>query len=97
MSFGTATVGNTTGSKNETLTNTQNTTLTFSSITITGKDPTDFNITGNTCGSATGAQSECIVSVDFAPKAKGARTATLQFTDSAGTSPQTVNLAGTGQ
>jgi hypothetical protein len=97
MSFGTATVGTTTGSKNETLTNSQNTTLTFSSITITGNDPGDFNITGNTCGSETGAQSECIVSVDFAPKAKGARTATLQFTDSAGTSPQTVNLAGAGQ
>jgi hypothetical protein len=97
MSFGTAAVGNTTGSKNETLTNSQNTTLTFSSITITGNDPADFNITGNTCGSATGAQNECIVSVDFAPKAKGTRTATLQFTDSAGTSPQTVNLAGTGQ
>jgi hypothetical protein len=97
MPFGTVTVGNTTASKNDTLTNVQNTTLTFSSITITGNDPADFNITGNTCGSEIGAQSECIVSVDFAPKAKGARTATLQFTDSAGTSPQTVTLAGTGQ
>lgn len=97
MPFGAAKVGTTTASKNETLTNNQNVTLTFNSITITGNDPGDFNITGNTCGSATGAQSECIVSVDFAPKAKGTRTATLQFTDSAGTSPQTVSLAGTGQ
>ncbi len=97
MAFGTVAVGTTSGQKNETLTNNQKVELTFSSITITGNDPGDFNISGNTCGSEVGAQSECIVTLDFAPKAKGARTATLQFTDSAGTSPQTVNLTGTGQ
>jgi hypothetical protein len=97
LSFGTVTVGTTSASKNETLTNNQKTTLTFSSITITGKNSGDFNITGNTCGSGIPSQSECIVSVDFAPKAKGARSATLQFTDNAGTSPQNVNLTGTGQ
>ena len=95
LSFGTVTVGTTSASKNETLTNNQKTTLTFSSITITGKNSGDFNITGNTCGSGIPSQSECIVSVDFAPKAKGARSATLQFTDNAGTSPQNVNLTGT--
>jgi len=97
LSFGTVTVGTTSASKNETLTNNQKTTLTFSSIAITGKNSGDFNITGNTCGSGIPSQSECIVSVDFAPKAKGARSATLQFTDNAGTSPQNVNLTGTGQ
>ena len=97
LSFGTVTVGNTSGQKNETLTNNQSTTLTFSNIAIGGNNPADFNIVGNTCGSGTPGQSQCIVTVDFTPKAKGARTATLQFADSAGTSPQSVNLTGTGQ
>jgi hypothetical protein len=97
LAFGAVTVGAKSAQKNETLTNNQPTTLTFSSITITGNDPADFNIVGNTCGSGTTGQSQCIVSVDFTPKAKGARTATLQFNDSAGTSPQNVNLTGTGQ
>jgi hypothetical protein len=97
LAFGAVTVGTTSARKNETLTNNQKVALTFSSITISGNDPGDFNIVGNTCGSGIDARSECIVSVEFAPKAKGARTATLQFTDSAGTSPQSVNLTGTGQ
>jgi len=97
LTFGAEEVGSTSGQKSVTLTNDQKVELSFSSITITGNDPGDFNIVENTCGSGIAGTSECIVSVDFAPTATGSRTAVLQFTDSAGTSPQTVNLTGTGQ
>jgi hypothetical protein len=95
LSFGDQTVGTTSPAKVVTLTNNQKVSLTFSNITITGADPGDFAQT-NTC-STLAAGAKCTVSVTFKPSATGARSATLKFTDSAATSPQSLKLSGTGQ
>jgi hypothetical protein len=43
------------------------------------------------------ADASCTVSVTFTPTATGTRVAVLNVADSATTSPQTVNLTGTGK
>ena len=49
-----------------------------------------FQLIDITCAS-------CTVSITFTPTAKGSRVAVLNVADSASTSPQTVNLSGTGK
>jgi hypothetical protein len=78
------------------LTNNLPSTLTVSGITFTGADPGDFSET-NTCGAQVPANGVCTISVRFKPTATGARTATLEVSDSANNSPQTVSLRGTGK
>ena len=96
LSFGTVKVGTTSAAKTVTVTNNLKTTLTITSVTLTGVDATDYAISANTCGSSLAAGAKCMVSVTFTPKATGVRPANLQFTDSATTSPQKVKLSGTG-
>jgi hypothetical protein len=95
LGFGNVTVGTTTAAKVITVINNQKTTLSFSNITITGPDQADF-VQTNTCTSVA-AGGKCSVSVTFTPSAEGTRTATLQLTDSAATSPQTAKLSGMGE
>ncbi|MFZ3216676.1 MAG: choice-of-anchor D domain-containing protein [Candidatus Acidiferrales bacterium] len=73
----------------------------ISSITITGTDFEDFQLSytgpGNTACSASGtlnAQAVCVVGVVFTPIATGLRTATLQVTDTATGTPHTIVLEG---
>ena len=61
-----------------------------------GTNPGDFSSINNTCGSTLAVGASCTVSVIFTPSASGARAATLQFTDNAADSPQTVSLTGIG-
>lgn len=67
---------------------------------ISGTNPSDFAIaSGTTCTSTTpvaGSGGSCIVNVIFTPKAVGARSANLVFTDDATPATQTVTLNGTG-
>ena len=71
--------------------NTGTASATLSGATITG----DFLIASNTCGNTLDAGSSCVLQVEFAPQAAGARTGTLTVTDAVG--PHTVTLSGTGQ
>jgi hypothetical protein len=73
-----------------------NSTVTFSSITITGANAGDFQQTGTTCGATLAAQANCTISIQFTPTATGARAAALTIADDASNSPQTVNLTGSG-
>jgi hypothetical protein len=88
-------VGTSSASKPVTLTNTGNGTLTITSITLAGADPTDFSQT-NTCGSSVAAGASCTINVTFKPTAKNSRTASVSIADNAAGSPQTVSLKGTG-
>jgi hypothetical protein len=97
LSFGTQTVGTTSAPMTETVANNQKVTLDISSITITGANASNFTQTATTCGSTLAAASKCTITLTFTPSAKGARSATLNLTDSALTSPQTAKLTGTGQ
>jgi hypothetical protein len=71
--------------------------LTFSAVAVSGANSVDFAISANSCSGATVAvNTTCSVSVTFTPSTTGAETASLQFTDNAPGSPQSVGLTGTG-
>jgi hypothetical protein len=98
LRFGSHKVGTTSAAQTVSVTNDGTVTVNFtgSGIVIAGTDPSDFIISANTCGSSIAAGGTCAVSVDFKPTTTGTRSATLQFNDDGGASPQTVTLAGTG-
>src|SRR5207248_820902 len=70
-------------------------TVTISSIAVTGTNSADFAQT-NTCGSSLAAGANCAINVTFNPTASGSRTAAVTVTDSASNSPQAASLSGTG-
>ena len=89
-------IGNKGGQKIATLTNGNTTAITISSITFSGANPGDFAIFSKTCGATLAPSASCTANILFGPTATGTRTATLNFNDSDGTSPQTVALTGLG-
>ena len=95
----TAGVGTTSAFRTFTVTNEQaNTPLIFSPALLTG----DFIQSATTCpiGGAglggTGTIASCTISVEFNPSIGGVRSGQLQVNDNAITTPQVVNLTGTG-
>lgn len=91
-------VSGTSASQTVQVTNSGNASLTISGITLAGTNPTDFTQTNN-CPAPTGslaAGGSCTVTLTFAPKATGARAATLQVADNATGSPHTAALSGNG-
>jgi hypothetical protein len=92
-SFGSIGVGSVSGGQAFTLTNGSGVALTGISIGFTGTNAGDFAQTNN-CGTTLAANSNCIITVTFAPASYGAETATLTVNDSGGT--QTSTLTGTG-
>jgi hypothetical protein len=95
LSFGSVKVGTKSAAKAVTLTNKGTASLSITSITITGTNPSDFTKTG-TCSSSLAAGASCTISVSFKPTATGARSASVSVADNGGGSPQTVKLSGTG-
>ena len=89
--------GTTSGAQAVTVTNIGNSTVTLSSIALTGANFGDFSISNNTCPASLAANASCSVSITFSPTAAGSRTASVTFTDNATGSPQSVGLSGTGQ
>ncbi len=95
LTFGSFSVGSSSSAQNVTLSNSGNSTLNLTSITVTGLDPSDFTQT-NTCGTSLAAATNCTISVTFTPIAAGSRSASLSIADDATGSPQFVALTGTG-
>jgi hypothetical protein len=95
LAFESETVGQTSSLQAATLSYMASTALSNVSITISGAQSSDYQQT-NTCGTSLAAAAHCSISVTFSPQATGLRTAAIQISDSAGNSPQTVNLTGTG-
>ncbi len=91
LTFGSTNVGSASAARNVTLSNTGPSTLSISSVAISG----DYAQTNN-CGSSLASGSSCVISVTFKPMASGTRTGILTVTDNATNSPQTVSLTGTG-
>jgi hypothetical protein len=77
------------------LTNSGTATLTLSSIGLSGANASAFTQTNN-CGSTLAAMASCHVEVASIPNAAGAQAASLNITDNAPGSPQTVPLNGMG-
>jgi Abnormal spindle-like microcephaly-assoc'd, ASPM-SPD-2-Hydin len=96
LSFGEEKVGSSSSPKTVTMTNTGDAALTGTKVSIIGTDPGDYSQT-NTCGTSVPAGGTCTITVTFKPKESGKRTATVQTTDNAPTSPQSFSLTGTGQ
>jgi len=93
LTFSAQALGSTSLARTVTLTTSATTTLTISSIAITGTNAGDFAQTNN-CGNA--LVGSCTISVTFKPKAIGSRTAVLTVTDNASGSPQHLSLSGIG-
>lgn len=95
LAFGSVVVNKNSSPQTVTLTNTENSALAISNITLAGTNAGDFSLT-QTCGTSVGAESDCTLTVTFKPTAKGARNANIAITDSSAESPQQIGLSGTG-
>ncbi len=97
LDFGSITIGQSSGSKLVTLTNTGGQALSLTSISVTGANSSDF-VAAPTCSlpTALSPNATCTISVTFSPSSAGARQASLGTTDNAPGSPQLVPLSGIG-
>ena len=93
--FPNQTVGTTSAAKVVTLKNGGTSTLTFSGISITGTNSSDF-AESNTCGASLAAGASCTISVTFKPTAALTFTGFVTINDNAVGSPHNVGLTGTG-
>ncbi len=95
LAFGNQSVGAASATHSVTLTNTGTANLSITAVSITGANSADFAPTNN-CGATIAPSAQCTVNVTFTPSLTAAESATLQFTDNAAGSPQSVALSGTG-
>jgi hypothetical protein len=95
LNFGNQTVGIASNQQVSTLTNTGNTTLSISSIILTGNNAAEFSASNN-CPSSLGVGVSCSISVSFTPANTGSRTASVTITDNGAGSPQSLPLSGVG-
>jgi len=97
LNFGNQNDGTASAPLTITVTNTGNSTLTVSSVTITGTNAADFSQT-NTCTSGSVApQSTCAINVTFTPSISGTENATVNLIDNAPNSPESTTLTGVGE
>lgn len=98
LSFGSIAVGSSSAAQTVTITNTGNATLNIPAnggLSIDGADFASFPGT-TTCATTLAPSASCTVSITFQPATAGNLTASLDITDDAGNSPQSVALSGTG-
>jgi hypothetical protein len=84
------------GPINVTLTNNSSAVLKINSYSFSGPNASEFSQLNNCSGSKLAVGASCIIYVRFTPTATGTRTAVLSVSDSDPSSPQTVQLSGTG-
>lgn len=92
LSFGTEPVGQTSAAQTVTLTNNGGTALAIAGVSVAG----DFAVAANACGSNLAPGTACTMQVVFSPSAGGARIGTLTVADNVASSPQSLQLTGTG-
>ena len=92
LTFPARAIGTSGSAKKVTLTNTGAVQIVISKLTVTS----DFAVKQNLCAKGINPGASCTISVVFAPTGVGTRTGSLKIFDNAPTSPQTVNLSGTG-
>jgi len=98
LAFGSQRVGTPSTAQSTVVRNTGAAPLTISGIGLTGANASDFSWTSDCPASPStlGPNATCSISVRFSPTTTGTRTATVQISDNASDSPQSVALAGTG-
>jgi trimeric autotransporter adhesin len=82
--------------KSVTVTNNGTAGLTINEVGVFGPNGSDFAISADTCGATVAVNATCSVSVTFMPSTAAAETGSLQFTNNAPGSPQTIGLTGIG-
>lgn len=97
ITFASRPVGSTSIAVSATIMNSGSGPLTLSGISLAGAKPGDYILGSNTCSASIPAGSSCSYSVSFAPSASGSRTASVQITSNASSSPDIVTLTGTAQ
>jgi hypothetical protein len=97
FNYGDEPTGGSTPAEVFTLTNNSSSAIALNNLSFTfaGTNPLDFTET-NTCVPSLAVGASCNISVTFTPGGTGARSATLEVTDSDPSSPQTATLSGTG-
>ncbi|WP_183768266.1 choice-of-anchor D domain-containing protein [Tunturiibacter empetritectus] len=96
LTFAARDIGTTSIPQTVTLTNSGDAILTISGETFSGANVGDFPIEANSCGSSLAAGANCTLTISFDPTASGARSATLQIMTNAASSPDNIQLMGTG-
>ena len=98
LSFGSLSVGQTTGPQTLTLLSNGGQALSLNTIAITGANPGDFAITSDACHEPTSLPpgQSCSVLLSFTPSAAGSRTAALTITDNASPPVESAQLNGMG-
>ncbi len=71
--------------------------LSLSSLTITGSNPSDFTQSNNCTGSVLATGAHCTVTVTFTPQAKGSRSAALNISSTVQAAPFRVSVSGSGR
>ena len=92
--FGTVTSGTSSSAQTATLSNTANTALNISTITLSGIDANSFNESNN-CPTSLAAGNSCTITADFTPVMAGSFIAAITITDNASPSARTITLSGT--
>jgi hypothetical protein len=95
INFGNQTIATVSGPQMVLFTNTGNTAIRISSITIKGANAANFTETNN-CSSPLAIAASCSIAVSFQPAAVGPKTSTLTIADNAVGAPQQILLTGTG-
>jgi hypothetical protein len=95
LNFGNQSIGTNSGNVAITVTNTGASTVTFSSILLTGANTSSFPESTN-CPTSLTAGTGCTIYVAFAPAAAGTFSAAVTLTSNAYGSPQNIPLSGTG-
>jgi len=93
LSFGTVTTGTSSASQNVTITNTGNSSVTISQITLSGSG---YSMTGGSAPVTLSPLQNLSLSVQLSPVAAGNVNGSISIVSNASGSPATVSLAGTG-
>jgi len=95
LAFPSTVMGQLSAAQTVTLTNTGGVPLSAISVLVSGTNAADFQLT-NPCTTSLGANSSCVISVQFDPSTSGSEKGALTISSSASDSPKTVSLSGTG-
>ena len=96
LAFGSVPVGQTSPSQTITITNVTNVSVTINSISLGGTNPSDYLITGNTCGASIAGGANCAVSIAFKPLVTGNLPAKLAISQTGGGGTLAAKLTGKG-
>ena len=86
-------VGTTSAPQTVVLSNTGSATLAISSISLGGTNPAVFAVTNN-CGGSLAVAASCNINLTFTPPSVGTFSATVNISDNAANSPQSITLSG---